>query len=333
MASKNVLIKVLSATIFFLVLINIGVIFWAAKHTERRQETGRSGDFYKWLNPELRFADSPVLDKTAYENFRKNLEQTIEQKKAEGRIENAAVFFRDLSRGPTFGINPNEGFIPASLLKVPLAITYFRLAEENGIPLDRKLVDTDFTLDLTQKFPPPETIRGGEEHTIKDLLYRLLAYSDNGAWEVLYNYLLQISPDRNLLLETFKDLGIIDAASKKVNEEALSVKSYASIFRLLYNASYLSKESSDKVLNYLSKSIFNVGLRKGVPDNVPIAHKFGERFIGEDNQLHDCGIVYYPKNPYLLCVMTRGKNLAALTETIATISKAIYEEVDSRRFR
>jgi beta-lactamase class A len=333
MASKNALIKILSATIFFLVLTNIGVIFWAAQHTESRQETNQSSNFYKWLNPELKFAEPPVLDKAAYENFRKNLEQTIEQMKAGGRIDNAAVFFRDLDKGPTFSINPNEGFIPASLLKVPLAMTYFRLAEENVIPLDRKLVATNFTLNLTQRFPPPETIKKGEEYGIEDLLYRLLAYSDNGAWEVLCDYLSQISPDRDLLLETFKDLGIIDAALGSINEEALSAKSYASMFRLLYNASYLSKEFSDKMLNDLSKTTFNDGLRKGVPDNIPIAHKFGERFIGNNNELHDCGIVYYPKNPYLLCIMTQGENLAALSETIATISKAVYEEVDSRRFR
>lgn len=333
MVSKNALIKILSATIFFLVLTNICVIFWAAQRTESRRGADQSNSLYKWLNPELEFAEPPVLNKAAYESFRKNLEQTVEQMKAEGRIDNAAVFFRDLNEGPTFSINPNEGFIPASLLKVPLAITYFRLAEENVIPLDRKLVATNFTLDLTQRFPPPETIKKGKEYGIEDLLYRLLAYSDNSAWEVLYDYLSQISPDRDLLLETFKDLGIIDAASGNINEEALSVKSYASIFRLLYNASYLSKEFSDKMLNDLSKTTFNDGLRKGVPDNILMAHKFGERFIGNNNQLHDCGIVYYPKNPYLLCVMTQGKNLAALPEVIATISKAVYEEVDSRRFR
>jgi hypothetical protein len=49
------------------------------------------------------------------------------------------------------------------------------------------------------------------------------------------------------------------------------------------------------------------------------------------NQLHDCGIIYYPGNPYLLCVMTRGTDWSALEKTIQTISAMTYKEVDSRK--
>jgi hypothetical protein len=68
--------------------------------------------------------------------------------------------------------------------------------------------------------------------------------------------------------------------------------------------------------------------------NIPVAHKFGERtgFAGGVKQLHDCGIVYYPKNPYLLCIMTRGTDFTKLESTIAAVSKMVYQEFDSRKF-
>ncbi len=313
--------------ILLLIFTNITIPVWLV--FGRLNMSG--GGAYKWLNPQLKFLEAPVLSKAAYEVFRSKLMSGIDEEIAVGRAENIAVFFRDLASGPTFSINPNKKFTPASLLKIPLAMTYFRMADEGQIYLAQKLVPYNFTLALKQKFSPVETIKPGELYEIQDLLRRMLAFSDNGAWEVLYDNLRQITSSDELLLETFKDVGIIDAATSNIDNETLSVKSYASLFRLLYNASYLSKESSDKLLQYLSESTFNDGLRRGVPDNIQIAHKLGERYAESNYYLHDCGIVYYPKNPYLLCVMTHGENIDDLAGIIGQISKDVYEEVDSRR--
>ena len=75
---------------------------------------------------------------------------------------------------------------------------------------------------------------------------------------------------------------------------------------------------SEKALGLLQKSEFHKGLVAGVPSGTIVAHKFGERdglTIGE-KQLHDCGIIYYPGNPYLLCVMTRGDNFDELAGVV-----------------
>lgn len=298
--------------------------FWSPKYVG-------GGGAYKWLNPQLNFFETPVLSKAAYETFRLKLAGGLDRKIAEGRAEHVSVFFRDLENGPTFNIKPNEKFIPASLLKVPLAMTYFRMADDGEISLAQKLDVKNLILDLKQKFSPEETVRPGESYEIQDLLRRMLAFSDNSAWEVLYDNLWQITSSDEFLLETFNDTGIIDVADSNFNNETLSVKSYASLFRLLYNASYLSKESSDKMLQYLSESAFNDGLRRGLPEGIPIAHKFGERSVENNYYLHDCGIIYYPGNPYLLCILTRGQNINELAEIIGAVSKDVYEEVDSRK--
>jgi hypothetical protein len=44
-------------------------------------------------------------------------------------------------------------------------------------------------------------------------------------------------------------------------------------------------------------------------------------------ELHDCGIVYLPDNPYLLCVMTKGNDFAKMEKIIEEISRLSYERL------
>lgn len=90
---------------------------------------------------------------------------------------------------------------------------------------------------------------------------------------------------------------------------------------------------SERALNLLSRVEFNEGISKGLPSNTIFAHKFGERELANGvSQLHDCGIVYYPGHPYVICVMTRGSDFKTLSDTIAEISRITFSEI-SRKYR
>jgi hypothetical protein len=45
----------------------------------------------------------------------------------------------------------------------------------------------------------------------------------------------------------------------------------------------------------------------------------------EQKQLHDCGIVYFPNHPYIVCLMTRGYDWNVLEKTLKDISKIIFD--------
>jgi hypothetical protein len=49
-----------------------------------------------------------------------------------------------------------------------------------------------------------------------------------------------------------------------------------------------------------------------------------ESTLTGERQLHDCGIVYAPGKPYLICIMTRGSDFKRLSPVIAQISKQVY---------
>lgn len=51
-----------------------------------------------------------------------------------------AVYYRNLNNGPWFMINHNETFFAQSLLKVPLAMTVYKIAENNPKILENTIV-------------------------------------------------------------------------------------------------------------------------------------------------------------------------------------------------
>jgi hypothetical protein len=115
------------------------------------------------------------------------------------------------------------------------------------------------------------------------------------------------------------------------------VKEYASFFRVLYNASYLSDINSSYLLNILTNSVMNAGIRSPLPRDVLVANKFWERripnpdWITYTSQFHDCGIVYYEPYPYIICVMTKGDdNIKRLEGIVSDTSKIVFEEIKKR---
>lgn len=286
----------------------------------------------KYLNPQIRCVERVVVNKKNYVAFKSKLIDYIQEQEKMGAAFVVSLYFRDLQYGPTFGIDEYKEYAPASLLKLPLMLAYLNLWEERDDILDIQVYFEISEQELVQAITPKVSARPGIHYTIEELIELLIKYSDNNSYYVLFNYLKQLSPDKDLLYQTYVDLGIIDPESNL--DDAISVKSYAGIFTQLFNSSYFSrKETSERALDLLVDTDFTEGLVAGIPPGIHVAHKFGERYDGDIGlrQLHDCGIIYYPQNPYLLCVMTKGDNIAELKKVIADISRMVYEEFNSRR--
>jgi len=315
-------------------LLCVGSIIFGLSSWLLADGTGCSNQGYAFINQSLRCDQEYTIDKSSFIRLQSNLEAYILEQTDAGNLATASVFIRDLNNGPTLGMNDEERFAPASLLKVPLLITYLELQEEFGPSLFRtELEFQSVTEEYDQLITPDALIRESEPYTVEELLSRMIIYSDNRAYLVLREYLHQLFPNEDRLMQTFVDLGVVDPVD--LTDQTLSTKMYATIFRQLYHASYLrDRASSDWALKLLSESEFNDGLVAGVPEDVLVSHKFGERFDleGDLMQLHDCGIVYFPDNPYLICVMTRGYDMDKLERVISGLSKIVYGEFEARRY-
>lgn len=281
------------------------------------------------LNPDVVCGKPDAIKKSGYIKTQEEISTFIEEERALGHVKNVSVYFRDLVNGPVFGIDETADFTSASLLKLPLALFYMILAEKNPELLNQKLSFSSNKETFTQTYAPSETIVVNQPYTVYELLGHMLVYSDNNAYELLSAH-MYASDQASLIKEAYLEMGLISDVGRY--SEDITVRRYGSMFRGLYNASYFRPELSNKILEWLIQSEFNLGLVGGVPEGVKVAHKFGERTFPDGlKQLHDCGIVYFPDNPYLLCVMTRGEDYKELTTMISTISRKVYEEVDSRK--
>lgn len=288
---------------------------------------------YEYINTRIGCQPKPVISKHEYTGLVQELNAYIAEETKVKHVSLVSVYYRDLSTGPTFGIESQQKFAPASLLKVPLLLTYLSLNENKNELLNKQIAFKGTTELLTQSSSGSSALEANKAYAVDSLLSKMIIDSDNLAYVLLVNYLRELYPKEAPLTETMLELGLVNP--RNPSEDTITVKAYASIFRHLYNSSYLSPEMSDKALELLSRADYAKGLVAGVPAGTKVAHKFGERGNLPNNvqQLHDCGIIYYPDNPYLLCIMTRGDDMQELEMVIKAISEKVYKEVDSRRIQ
>lgn len=280
---------------------------------------------YKFTNPLLECNTALPSSLMNILNIKEKTTRTVDLLKKKSEIDDITVYFRDMNNGPWFGIDENMQFAPASMLKVPILIYYLKQAETNPSLLQQEYPVNTIN-ETNVNITPAQTVQINKKYTIEQLLEFMIIHSDNSAKKILDENM-----DNVEYATMLHNLGVdIDLDVDEI--DFMSVREYSSFFRILYNASYLSKDMSEKALSMLSKTNFTAGIVAGVPQSVPVAHKFGERRYLDlyDNvtlQLHDCGIVYYPKKPYLVCIMSRGNDFSQLSKAIQRVSMTIYQGV------
>jgi beta-lactamase class A len=285
------------------------------------------GGGYTFINPLLECDNYQASQLNSVVTMEREIKNYIQMVEAENKASFVSVYFRDLNFGPWMGINEKENFSPASLLKVPIMIAAFKKAEGEPAFLQKKVAYNEhLDKNTIPNIVDVNLIKIGKSYTVEDLIKRMIEHSDNEAKELLLHNL-----DQNFIVKVMQEIGI--NTSDGMGADFVSVKDYSSFFRLLYNATYLNRNLSEKALQILSKTSFDKGLVAGLPKDVTISHKFGERAFSDSDikQLHECGIVYLSGSPYLLCVMTRGTDFEQLAGVLSNISGIVYKDLQTAK--
>jgi beta-lactamase class A len=228
------------------------------------------------------------------------------------------IYFEYLNTGANVSINQDERFWPASLSKMPTAFAVMKKIEDGQWKLDNEMVL--FHEDRDERFGDLYKQPAGTKFTIESLLKEILINSDNTAHRILVRNLS--GPDYDAVIES---LGMEELYDQEYN---ITPKEYSRVLRSLYNASYLNREHSQTLLNWLSETKFDDFLDAGIPPGVTFAHKIGEEF----NKIVflDSGIVYVPSRPFLITVMvdtSKSGGSDRAREMMKEIAAAAYEYV------
>jgi beta-lactamase class A len=234
------------------------------------------------------------------------------------------IYFAYLNNSSWIGLKEKDLFKAASTVKVPLAMSFYRLQEQGKIKLTDSYFLTD--LDLDSRFGDLYKVGADKSFTIEELIGIMLQHSDDTAMHALL-HVANLVGIQDPLKEVYMAMGweYADVSSTTVSYIDINLKTLSNMFISLYNATYLSVEDSSKVLGYLSNTDFKDKIVAGIPSNIVVSHKIG--VLAPDKTYSDCGIVYVPNRSYLLCLGSSGVTEKEAIPFFVDTSKAIYEYI------
>jgi len=255
---------------------------------------------------------------TRFSPLKWELTKSIQEWEKQGVISSVSIYLKDLNTSDWMSVGGEAGYLPGSLMKVPIMIYYLREEQEH-----RGVLKQEYLYVKPKNGFPSQEYRGdsispGRKYTVAELLRYMIDESDNNA-----TYLLSIHIDQDKYRRLFLDLDIPPYELQN-NAYNITARQYSKFFRVLYNATYLNEELSAYALKILSGCNFKEGLVKEIPKGIIVAHKFGERGINYDMDFSESAIVYYHSQPYLLTIMTRGRDVKQQTELVSELSREIF---------
>lgn len=315
--SKKVLLAILLVLSVSLNIVFLYQTFSNRKCTEK--SSSPNSPSYRFVNPlQKEMIDSNISQTSSvlhYVDLKPQVESEISTSNAS---QNIGIFLQDTQTGAWLGINEREGFTPASLLKVPIAMAILKKVDRDEMKLADTIELAEDDLDTAAGTLYQKGV--GAKLTIWEALKIMILTSDNTAKNVLKRQL-----DDAELNAVFVHVGIPNPYQPQ-NGQTVSPRGYSRIFKALYFSTFLSPALSEKLLDLATDTQVESLISAGVPAEIQISHKYGERPDG----IADCGVIYHPKNPYFLCIMTRDMELTKAKNLITTASKTIFDFVHSK---
>jgi beta-lactamase class A len=231
-----------------------------------------------------------------------------------------SFYFEYLPDGTSIRIGADEQLTAASLIKVPLVMNLYRGAELGRVNLDERVTISSDELD--NAYGDLYKRGAGFTLTLREAAQYALRDSDNTATHVIFDHM------KNVLNYDEQSLARLDIDQNIEDGQAvITARSYSSVLKGLYFSAYLNNADSQELLKYLAQSSAINRLAKGVPAGVPVSHKIG--VYNANWAESDCGIVYVPKRPYVICVMV-GLPEDQADQFIAEVSKTVYNFVSKQ---
>ena len=209
------------------------------------------------------------------------------------------LYYKNLETGFEYGINEEDAFLAASVIKFPLLLHVLTRAARGEISLSDRLVVENW-----EKMPSCGGLNqftDAVEADILTLCRLMIVLSDNTATNKLFRFCGLENCNA-----AFREMGLektvvrrllFDAeASARGLQNTICPREMGQLLEQLYRGEFVSPEVSRQAMDILLKQQIDHKLDGKLCGEVPIAHK-----TGEDNGLsNDVGIVF-AEQPFVIC--------------------------------
>lgn len=251
-------------------------------------------------------AEILCLPRTCFsDDLAESLKPVIESHQGE-----VAVIIRHLDTGEEFTWRGDDVQPTASLIKLPVMVTAYRMADRTAIDLQKVL-----TLAETDKVPGSgiltDHLSVGMTISLRDAIRLMIRYSDNTATNMVVDQIglpataaemkeLGFSETR-LNSKVYRgDTSIDPDRSKLYGLGSTTAKETVAILEGIHKGTIASPESCKAMLDHLHACDDKSMLARDLPAGTKVAHKTGAVSASRC----DAGIVFGPKGPFAICVLT-----------------------------
>jgi len=249
---------------------------------------------------------------------------------AEDYYGTAGVYAQDIKGGYGYGVNPDETFFGASVMKVPLMVTVFKKIDEGEVSLSDSFATESG--DWAGGAGWLQWEEAGTSHTVEDYLWMMMTQSDN----VASNALLRLVGGPGQVNEVAGSLGAPNTfLYQKITSERAAVtaldnrttpRDMATILGKVYTGEALSPDSSQKMIEIMYQNELQSSLKDGLPEDVEAAKKGGWLYKVYD----EVGIVWHEDRPYVVAIFSKhgSEDVEVGKALLKGISKGIYKAQD-----
>lgn len=255
---------------------------------------------------------------TSLKNSLKNLASKYPQLKPH-------IFIYDYQNSNFVDINANEMSPVASIVKIPILIELFRSIESNQVSLENKLYLTDY---FRAEGSGTLQYKQAAYYDFDYLARIMITESDNSATNMLMSAIGgKVDINRALRLWGLKKSYVTNWLPDLEGQNVSTAKEIAVMLYNIDNSSFLSMNSREKIIDYMSNVKNNRLLASSLDENSLIIHKTGD--IGK--MLGDAGIIYLPngRRYIIVTLVKRPHNSFAAKEFIIDTSKLVYNYMSS----
>ncbi|MFC1632309.1 serine hydrolase [Candidatus Omnitrophota bacterium] len=207
-------------------------------------------------------------------------------------------------------LNGENRFPAASLVKIPIMLSYFAAADQGMVDLNDSLQFR--SSDWVGGSGRLRKIPVGESYSLETLIELMVSNSDNIAANMLIGHL-----GLDYFDHSFQEFGLkntnlarkmMDFKSRSAGRENYTTaEDMAYILESIYRQQLFSEDASRLCLELLKSQMINDRIPANLPEGVSVAHKTGlERGV-----CHDVGIVFTEKGNFLISVLTKHQNKSA----------------------